>query len=130
MGFLVFYATGGGFIDLLGRRIVVMHMTDRDILAQLFSYGWPTPEQLVQFANERHGYMGDDGYYGATYPSDLDEYQIEVERDFIPEGFVEISYWDGAHKETTIKEQKYLEALKAHLLSKGYYKLALVLRNA
>jgi len=105
-------------------------MTDRDILAQLFSYDWPTPEQLVQFANERHGYMGDDGYYGVTYPSDLDEYQIEVEGEFIAEGFVEISYWGGAHKETTITEQKYLEVLKAHLLSQGYCKLALGLRNA
>ncbi len=76
-------------------------MTESDILFQLFSYNWPSFEELVEYANKRHGYVGDDGYYGVTYPSDLDEYQKEIEGEFIPEGFVEVMYWDAQRTEGT-----------------------------
>ena len=97
-------------------------MTENEILEQLFSLDW-APEQLVEFANKRHGYASD-GYTGITYPSDLDEYQKEVEGEFIPDGFIEIMYWDGAEKELLIREESYLAALKMHLMGIGHKSLA------
>ena len=70
---------------------------------------------MVQFAEDGHGFGGDDGYYGVIYSGDLDEYDREVGKSFIPEGFVEIFYWDGEVKEIQIKEKEYLSLLKKHL---------------
>ncbi len=44
------------------------------IYNELFSQFFPSDEQLVEFALKRHGYCMDNGYYGVTYPDDLDEY--------------------------------------------------------
>ncbi|RCU50090.1 hypothetical protein DU002_10330 [Corallincola holothuriorum] len=82
------------------------------------------------YALKRHGFGGDDGFYGVTYPNDLDEYQIEIEGEFIPDGFVEINYWDGEHKEIQIPERKYLESLKDYLSKNGYELLVDKLANA
>ena len=92
-------------------------MNRAEIFAQVFSNRWPSPEDLVKYAQEKRGYGGDDGYYGVTYPSDLDEYQKQVEGEFIPEGYVEVSYWDGDFQSIQIKEAEYLSALRAHLVS-------------
>ena len=90
-------------------------MNINDIAEQLFSYDWPKNEELVQFAEAGHGFGGDDGYYGVIYFSDLDEYDRKEGKSFIPEGFVEIYYWDGEVKEIQIKEKEYLSLLKKHL---------------
>lgn len=105
-------------------------MNESEIFKQLFSQSWPDDEGLVKYALDRHGFGGDDGCYGVTYPSDLDEYQREVEGELIPEGCVEISYWDGQDQEIQCKEHEYLSALKAHLLSSGAVSLAEKLENA
>lgn len=106
-----------------------MTMSNAEVHARLFPHAWPSPKELVEFANACHGYCGDDGCYGVTYPSDLDGYAREVEGEFIPQGFVEILYWDGAHKELWIPEQEYLSALRQHLSSKGLGELASELRE-
>lgn len=105
-------------------------MNESEILEQVFSHGWPTGEDLVLYAIRRHGFGGDDGFYGVTYPDDLDEYQVEVKGEFIPEGFVEINYWDGEHKEIQVPELRYLESLKDHLRRTGLELLAEKLANA
>ena len=105
-------------------------MTESEIFSQLFDSGWPSPKKLVEYANKGHGYIGDDGYYGVTYPGDLDEYQKEVEGEFIPEGFVEVSFWDGSFNAIQISEKRYLAELKAHLINCGYLELAQELNHA
>jgi hypothetical protein len=105
-------------------------MRKSEIFEQLFDQNWPNEEDLVKYALDRHGFVGDDGYYGVVYPSDLDEYQREVEGEFIPEKHVEILYWDGQHQEMQCRESEYLVALKAHLLNVGCAQLAEKLENA
>lgn len=94
-------------------------MNINDIAEQLFSYDWPKNKDLVQFAEAGHGFGGDDGYYGVIYPCDLDEYDREAEKSFIPEGFLEIYYWDGEVKEIQIQEKEYLLFLKNYLEKEG-----------
>jgi hypothetical protein len=105
-------------------------MTKSEVFAQLFSFSWPKPVELVEYANSRHGFGGDDGYYGVTYPSDLDEYQVQVEGEFISEGSVEIHYWDGDFKDLQVTEQEYLGALRGHLVSIRQVELSLQLLHA
>jgi len=100
------------------------NMNIEEILDHVFSYKWPSDEKLVDYAIARHGFGGDDGYYGVTYPSDLDEYYTEVEGQYIPDGYVEINYWDGEQKEVQIPESEYLAALKRYLLNSGKKSLA------
>ena len=72
------------------------------------------PNDLVKFAENRHGWGDSNGGFGVTYPDDLDEYDKEVEKIFIPEGYVEIyGYW-GSEKggfELIVKELDYLNQL-------------------
>ncbi|QNA88419.1 hypothetical protein G4G28_07765 [Massilia sp. Dwa41.01b] len=91
----------------------------QSIFPQIFGYGWPSDEQLVEFARSGHGYMGNDGYYGVTYASDLDEYERVVERRSIGDNHVEITYWDGEPRSIQVAEAVYLEALAAYLESRG-----------
>lgn len=105
-------------------------MTESEIFSQVFDNRWPSPNELVEYAKKRHGYMGDDGYYGVTYPGDLDEYQKEVEGEYIPEGFVEVSFWDGSFNDIQLSEEKYLAALEAHLINCGHPELAQELNRA
>jgi len=100
-----------------------------EIFRQLFSNSWPSDAELVEYAVKRHGYRGDDGYYGVTYPTDLDEYEIVVERRRIEEGNVEIAYWDGDFQAVQVSEAAYLEALEANLQSKGHPTLAVTVRS-
>lgn len=91
-------------------------MTVDEIFKQLFSYAWPSNVALVEYATKRHGYRGDDGYYGVTYSTDLDEYEL-VERRCIEDGYVEIAYWDGDFQAIQVSEADYLKALEANLRS-------------
>ncbi|EIT7141923.1 hypothetical protein L2761_004667 [Vibrio parahaemolyticus] len=100
------------------------------IYNELFSQYFPSDEQLVEFALKRHGYCMDDGYYGVTYPDDLDEYDREVEGQCIPEGMVRINYWDGSEKELIVSERDYLTALKGYLILNGNKDLARCLAAA
>ncbi|MBN3865250.1 hypothetical protein HCU66_23860 [Pseudomonas frederiksbergensis] len=105
-------------------------MTEAEILSWLFSNDWPKAEELASYAISHHGYVGDDGYYGMRFRSDLDEFERTVEGAFIPEGFFEIMYWDGDHKEIRIPESNYIFGLKKHLLKLGYWGLATGFRLA
>ncbi|MGX1185463.1 hypothetical protein AB7M29_003142 [Pseudomonas sp. F-14 TE3623] len=105
-------------------------MTEAEILSWLFSNDWPKADELTSYAISHHGYVGDDGYYGMRFCSDLDEFEREVEGAFIPEGFVEIMFWDGDHKEIQIPENNYIFGLKKHLLKQGYWRLAADLDSA
>jgi hypothetical protein len=104
-------------------------MTMNEIFRQLFSNSWPSDAELVEYAVKRHGYGGDDGYYGVTYPTDLNEYEIVVERRCIKDGNVEIAYWDGDFQAVQVSEAANLEALEANLQSKGHAALAGTLRS-
>ena len=99
-------------------------MNKQQIYKQLFSEDWPTNEELFTYANNRHGYGGDDGYYGVSYSSDRDDYQREVEGEYIPDGYLEVNYWDGEHRELQVLETEYLSELKNYLLSSGNEYLA------
>lgn len=47
---------------------------------------WRTLSELATFAERRHGYGNSDGGFGICYPTDLDEYEIQVEGVHIPAG--------------------------------------------
>lgn len=102
-------------------------MSKAEIYAQLFSYDDLSAQEIMNCANNRYSYMGDNGYYGVTYPEDLDEYQREVEGKFIPNGYVEIAYWDGDFQEIKVLEKEYLDELRVYLEQSGQFKLALKL---
>ncbi|MGR5134356.1 hypothetical protein [Vibrio alfacsensis] len=96
----------------------------KEIYNDLFSQSFPSKEQLVEFALKRHGFCTDNGYSGVTYPEDLDEYDRIIERQYIPDGMVNINYWDGSDKEVMVSENDYLIALKSFLILNGYENLA------
>ena len=73
-----------------------MTSNDAKIDAQLREVikAWSSILDLPAFAIQKRGYGDSDGGFGITYPSDLDEYQKEVERVIIPEGMIEAyGYW-------------------------------------
>lgn len=107
-----------------------MRMNKKEIYDQIFSYNWPKAERLVEYANKKHGYGGDDGYYGVTYPTDLDEYDREVDNIIIPEGYVEINYWDGAHRDIQVTEKEYIVELRKYLRRTGNSVLSEKLNDA
>jgi hypothetical protein len=90
-------------------------MDIREILFCIFRQSFPSDQQLITFAHARHGFGGDDGGYGITYASDLDEFDIS-QGCSIPTGWVEIYYQDT---EVTIPEAEYLDYLSAYLRQKG-----------
>lgn len=100
-----------------------------EIISHMFSYSFPTDEELVLFANERHGFGGDDGGYGITYPSDLDAYERVVEKKFIPEGSVEIYCGAYTDEDIIITEQRYLLTLKKYLEKTNQNHLVFELKN-
>ena len=78
--------------------------------------------ELSQFALARHGFGNSDGGFGITYPSDLDDYDREVEGVAIPVGFVQVyGFWgppDGY--EFNIREFYYLAELIRILRNQGF----------
>lgn len=90
-------------------------MNISELLSCIFQQSFPSDQQLIAFARARHGFGGDDGVYGVTYASDLDEFDIS-QGCSIPTGWVEIYYQDI---EVTIPEADYLDYLSAYLRQKG-----------
>jgi hypothetical protein len=99
------------------------------VIQHIFTYRFPTEEQLVQYANARHGFGGDDGSYGVTYPDDIDIYERDISQQIIPEGSVEIYCSAYTDQDILISEKSYLSALKSYLESMGYYDLACLIKN-
>ncbi len=97
-----------------------------EIINGVFSHKWPSDEELVEYANAGHGFGGDDGQYGVTYSTDLDEYEKAVEKVDIPSGYLEVYYLDVEIKLTEIE---YLSYLKKHLIKSGNQKLVNMLQN-
>jgi hypothetical protein len=83
---------------------------------------WHSLPQLAEFAEQHHGYGNTDGGFGVTYPSDLDDYDREVEGQFIPPRYVEVyGFWgppDGY--EVFVPERLYLSVLARVLQQNGY----------
>jgi hypothetical protein len=100
-----------------------------EIYSQVLGSNWPSDEKLVEYAIKGHCFGGDDGYYGVTYPSDLDEYQRVVDGEFIEIGFVELSFWDGSFQTLHVTEVDYLTALQEHLENGGKSSLAKIIEN-
>jgi hypothetical protein len=86
---------------------------------------WSNVEDLVAFAEARHGYEDTDGFFGITYPTDLDEFEL-ANGHAIAEGNVEANAWYGAHDGPThqLPEKEYLELLKQFLTLNGRASLA------
>jgi len=85
-------------------------------------HSWPTPEELVEFAEKRHGFVRDEGNGGLWYSEDQDEWD-RSQPNPIPDGMLRIS-WMGkyTHEEDVekfISEQQYLAALELHLRTIG-----------
>ena len=83
--------------------------------------------QLVQFAEQRHGWGDSNGGFGVTYPGDLDEYDKEVEKINIPDGYIEIYGFWGAKEggyELVVKEYDYLDKLLQVLIDLKQFSLA------
>jgi hypothetical protein len=94
-------------------------MNIEKVLKHMFSYHWPSDEQLALFANERHGFGGDDASYGVIYPNDLDKYDREVTGEHIPDGKLEIYSMAFDIESLHINEELYLRELKFHLALSG-----------
>lgn len=84
---------------------------------------------LVSSALERHGFGN--GEVGITYPGDLDEYDIKVEKVFIPDGYVEVSGLGRPPEgyEFLVPEKHYLYLLSEFLREQGNSKESEFVRN-
>lgn len=91
---------------------------------------WRSSEELVAFAEARHGYTDTDGFFGISYPSDLDE-SDRANGDSIPDGIVEAIAWYGAHEgpRNQLPEEEYLELLMQFLLLNRHADLAIRIRK-
>lgn len=71
----------------------------------------PDLEKLVQHATARHGYQNDDGYFGVTYPGDLEPGED------LADGYVlaQAGYGDSDAPERPLLESMYLELLGRYL---------------
>jgi len=103
-------------------------MNTNEIVAKILSCSWPSQEDLVAFAVKRHGFGGDDGYYGITYPCDLDDHD-RASGHTIPNGMIEVSYRDGEVKDALIAEKEYLILLAVHLEKLNLHQLARKIHN-
>jgi len=103
-------------------------MKTNEIVDKILSCRWPSIDELVSFAINRHGFGGDDGIYGINYPSDLDDYD-KTNSYIIPEEMVELSYWDGEIKEALVPEVDYLALLATYLQKQEAYQLATEIRK-
>ncbi|MGB3619882.1 MAG: hypothetical protein WBA20_00885 [Ketobacter sp.] len=88
------------------------------VLETIFSYSFPSDEKLIEYALGRHGYGGDNGSYGITYPEDLDDFD-RANGENIPDGKLEIYCKELDVDVLTIEERHYLQALKSYLANKG-----------
>lgn len=81
---------------------------------------WPEPAQLLQFALARHGYLDTNGFFGITYPSDLDDCD-RARGEQIPEGMIEVvaGYGDARAAGHLLPESRYIELLAEFLAERG-----------
>jgi len=77
---------------------------------------WSDITELARFASDRHGYANSDSYFGTTYPSDLDDYDI-ANGENIPKCYIEVMAGCGVPNADTllILETEYLELLRQYL---------------
>jgi hypothetical protein len=99
-------------------------MTNKEIILEVLSLVEFNYERLVSFAEEGKGFMGDEGAYGLTYPENLDKYDKEVEGRSIPEGMIEVHYWDNGEQSILVPLKEYISTLREFLASKGDAKLS------
>ena len=95
---------------------------------------WSSLEQLAQFAARRHGFGDSNGGFGITYPTDLDEYDREVDKIAIPDGHVlAYGFWgaSGPHGgyDVLVPESLYLSVLADELSRSGFEQAATVVRG-
>jgi hypothetical protein len=92
--------------------------------------GKASPERLVRFALDRHGFSDSDSGFGITYPGDLDEYARIVENRTITDGFVLAhGFWgppDGY--EVLVPEWLYRDVLAEVLECMGMWREAASVR--
>jgi hypothetical protein len=81
---------------------------------------WRLPE-LAEFAVLRHGFGDSDGGFGVTYPTDLAEYDREVEGRSIPSGHVAVyGFWGPPEGyRVIVPESTYLVILAEALAEAG-----------
>ncbi|WP_198115397.1 hypothetical protein [Massilia rhizosphaerae] len=65
-----------------------MDAPDAKIACREVIDAWSNLVQLVDFAEQRHGFGDSNGGFGAIYPDDVDEYMAEVEGVRVPDGSV------------------------------------------
>ena len=75
---------------------------------------WNNKNDLLQFALERHGYCNTDSMSGITYPSDLDDFDRDVDKITINEGFILVYSEQFTPKEAYLTEEDYLTILNAY----------------
>ncbi len=99
-------------------------MNEIEVIRRLFDFNWPSDDELVEFAEKKTGYGGDDGYYGVLYPGDLDDYDKEVDGYHIPDGMIEVAYWNGDDDVIQVPEELYLQELLIYLKTNEKHELS------
>jgi hypothetical protein len=83
---------------------------------------WSKLADLAKFAADGHGFGDSDGGFGITYPTDLDEYDRDIEKVVIPNGYVQAyGFWgsDQGGYEVLVTVQEYHSVLAQALASAG-----------
>jgi hypothetical protein len=83
---------------------------------------WSNLAQLVDFAEQRHGFGNSNGGFGAIYPDDVDGYMAEVEGIHVPDGAVLLYGYAFAMPpgyEILVEESVYLRNLMEVLREHG-----------
>lgn len=104
-----------------GANLTGHHDAEVDARLREIIEAWSFINDLPQYAKELHGYGDSNSGFGITYPSDLDEYQREVEGISIPEGMVQAYGCWGPPEgyEFLVAETEYLRVLAEVLFEKG-----------
>ena len=80
---------------------------------------------IAKYAQEGHGFCGNDGYYALTYANEREECEIIHEgAKPIPDGKVEVTYWTGESSDIIVDLDYYLETLAEYLSLKNEKELA------
>jgi hypothetical protein len=81
---------------------------------------WRDLPAVVRYAIERHGYTNTDSFFGISYSSDLDDFDI-AQGEHIPLGFVRVlnGYGDPNGEEFDVSELDYLVVLRSVLQRHG-----------
>ncbi|TLD69291.1 hypothetical protein FEM03_18130 [Phragmitibacter flavus] len=85
---------------------------------------WSSIQELVEFAERRHGYSNSNCGSGVTYPEDLDEYEITLGEISLARGQLKIYRYRIAIPpgwEILVAEQLYLQILSTVLRENGFF---------